>query len=323
MDRHYPVKIAMVAYNQEKYIAQAIESVLMQKTVFDYRLIIGDDCSNDSTATICAQYVEKYPDKVELISNPKNIGLLANYKQLFDNFPAKYIAILEGDDYWTDENKLQFQFDLLENNPHIGLVHTDCDLLFESGKLQSGSHQRHIGSIKNGIVFEQLLYENYIRPATVMFRQELFGKYVPVNEYIRLSFTTLDYPMWLDISYYTQFYYIPTSTAAYRIHRSSISNSNRHEKIAGFFQSIYDIKSYALEKFACSVALRKSLINRCIFDQITIEMEFQKYNNVYRMAQNLAILNFKSLMIRLLATNRFLIDLYAYYLRYRGSVQKS
>ena len=317
IDQQLPVKIVMVTYNQERYIVQAIESVLRQNTDFNYRLVIGDDCSTDSTADICEEYAKSYPEKISLIKTYRNMGLLANYKQVMDAFPAQYIAILEGDDYWIDDNKLQTQYNLLQEKPEIGLVHTNCDLLFESGKIQIGSHQRHARSIKNGIVFDQLLTENYIRPVTVMFRSELYTKYVEIDEYIKLGFKTLDYPMWLDIAPNSRFYYLNYSTAVYRIHGISISNSNLYEKQAEFFKSIYEIKNYAMEKYNPQHIHRKSIINSCLVDQIVIDMEFRKYDKVFESAKSIEILDLKSRIICIVSKNKILMDLLVYYLNYR------
>jgi glycosyltransferase involved in cell wall biosynthesis len=113
------VSIWMVTYNHEHYIIQAIESVLMQITNFDFHLFIGEDCSTDNTYFICKNYADKYPDKITLFSHSKNIGAFQNaqiiYKACFES-ESKYVAMLEGDDYWTDPKKLQKQVDFLEKN---------------------------------------------------------------------------------------------------------------------------------------------------------------------------------------------------------------
>lgn len=320
LNESIPVKIVMVTYNHERYIAQAIESVLLQKTDFKYKLVIGDDCSFDSTTDICIQYVNKFPDKIILVSNKKNLGLLANYKQLLDNYPAKYIAILEGDDYWTDVNKLQTQYNLLENNQDIGLVHTDCDLLFETGKLQSGCHQKHKRSIQRISVFEELLYKNYIRTATVMFRHELYDKYVSINEYDRLGFKTLDFPMWLDISKHTNFIYLNYSTSVYRIHGSSLSNSSQYKIMAQFYKSTYDIMSYVFGKYDTDVKLQESVLNKCMIARVSLEMKYKKYSTAQEMRKKIELINVKSFIFRLLASNRQLIDLYRFHLKLKGII---
>ena len=115
--------VIMPAYNHEQFIAQAIESVLMQECSYHYRLIIGEDCSTDGTRLICQQFADQYPERILLIGHESNSGIAQNYKSLFEAASAKYIAILEGDDYWTDKHKLQKQIQILESDGDIGLVH--------------------------------------------------------------------------------------------------------------------------------------------------------------------------------------------------------
>lgn len=115
----------MLAYNHEKYIAQAIESVLMQETEYRVLLVIAEDCSTDNTREIVKEYKNKYPDKIRLILNERNLGMKRNstlsYRYVMD---ADYLSICEGDDYWTDPHKLQEQVSFLENHPdYIGTAH--------------------------------------------------------------------------------------------------------------------------------------------------------------------------------------------------------
>ncbi len=113
---HSLIDVLVLTYNQEKYIAEAIESVLMQKTDFNFRIIIGDDCSTDRTREICIDYKEKYPDKIELVFHKQNFGAVKNFYITYQSCNAKYLAMLDGDDYWTSPIKLQKQIDFLENN---------------------------------------------------------------------------------------------------------------------------------------------------------------------------------------------------------------
>lgn len=105
------VTIISLTYNHEKYIAQALESILMQKVNFTYEIVVGEDCSKDRTREILIQYAEKHPDKFHLLLHEKNIGAAKNQNKVFENCKGKYIAMLEGDDYWTDPYKLQKQVD--------------------------------------------------------------------------------------------------------------------------------------------------------------------------------------------------------------------
>src|ERR1017187_2565779 len=111
------VSVLMITYNHEKYIAQAIESVLMQKTDFPYELILGEDCSTDGTREIVREYSRKHPEIVRAPPRERTLGAKENVRQIVFASRGKYIALLEGDDYWTSQEKLQLQADLLDAHP--------------------------------------------------------------------------------------------------------------------------------------------------------------------------------------------------------------
>ena len=115
------VSVLTITYNHEKYIAQAIESVLIQEVNFDYELVIGEDCSTDKTREIVIDYQRKYPHKIRLLLNEKNLGMHRNFAQTYHACRGQYIAVLEGDDFWTSPHKLQKQVDFLDNNPDFAI----------------------------------------------------------------------------------------------------------------------------------------------------------------------------------------------------------
>lgn len=117
------VSVWMITYNQEKYIAQALESVLEQKTDFDFEIVIGEDYSTDNTKAILLEYKKKYPDKIKLLLHEKNVGMVKNQNLVFSACIGEYIAMLEGDDYWCDQNKLQIQYEYMKKYPM-------CDISF-------------------------------------------------------------------------------------------------------------------------------------------------------------------------------------------------
>ncbi len=127
------VSVYMITYNHGNFIAQAIEGVLMQQTNFSVELVIGEDCSTDNTRQVCLEYKEKYPDRIKLVLSEKNLGVGKNGLNTFAACLGKYIAICEGDDYWTDPLKLQKQVDFLESHPD----YTICGgryMVLEDGK---------------------------------------------------------------------------------------------------------------------------------------------------------------------------------------------
>lgn len=117
------VSICCITFNQEDYIKDALDSFLMQKTNFKYEIIIHDDASTDNTVRILKEYKQKYPDMIKLILQKNNQYSLGKevFPNTFNIAKGKYIAICDGDDYWTDENKLQIQVDYMESNENCTL----------------------------------------------------------------------------------------------------------------------------------------------------------------------------------------------------------
>ena len=131
------VSVCMTAYNHEDYIAEAIESVLAQQTSFGMELVLGEDCSTDRTGPICREYAAKYPDRIRLVTSPGNVGMRANYRRTFDACRGKYVAYLDGDDWWTDPQKLELQVELMESDPGCGMC---ADHGMGTGKKKSDFH---------------------------------------------------------------------------------------------------------------------------------------------------------------------------------------
>jgi glycosyltransferase involved in cell wall biosynthesis len=114
------VSVVIITYNHEKYIRQCLEGVLMQKTDFPIEVIVGEDCSTDNTRSIIKEFEAKYPDVMRPIYHETNVGGARNaYEFCYAQIKGKYVATCEGDDYWTDPNKLQKQVDFLEQHPEI------------------------------------------------------------------------------------------------------------------------------------------------------------------------------------------------------------
>ncbi|MGC2352981.1 MAG: glycosyltransferase [Candidatus Udaeobacter sp.] len=126
------VSVAMITYNHEQFIAQAIESVLMQETAFVVELVIGEDCSTDGTRRIVQAYAGKYPNVIRLLLPEKNLGMARNYEAVRQACRGKYIAWLEGDDYWRTPQKLQKQVALMEANRHYSMCGTKTQLVTTS-----------------------------------------------------------------------------------------------------------------------------------------------------------------------------------------------
>ena len=113
------VSVAIPFYNQERFIIETLESVLKQKTDFDYEIVAGDDCSTDNSCAILIDFQKKHPNKIRVIFNNPNLGLVLNIGNILDNCRGKYIALLGGDDLFASENKLQKQYNFIEKTQSL------------------------------------------------------------------------------------------------------------------------------------------------------------------------------------------------------------
>jgi glycosyltransferase involved in cell wall biosynthesis len=117
------VSVAVITYKHEKFIGQCLEGIVMQKTNFRFEVIVAEDCSPDGTRKVVEEYEKKYPDIIKAIYQSKNVGAHRNaYEFLYPRLTGKYVAVCEGDDYWTDPYKLQKQIDYLEQHPEVSLT---------------------------------------------------------------------------------------------------------------------------------------------------------------------------------------------------------
>lgn len=180
------INVCMITYNHEKYISEAIEGVLMQKTTFPIQLVVGEDYSTDNTRAICEEYQKKYPNIIKLLPKQKNnLGMMPNFIRTLVACKSNYIALCEGDDYWTDPLKLQKQVDFLEANEEYALcAHRynifDC----QTNETTPDYFEAFFTPEVEGLSFEAMdIFETwYTKTLTVVFRniydfEKLAAKY--------------------------------------------------------------------------------------------------------------------------------------------------
>ncbi|PST83260.1 family 2 glycosyl transferase [Pedobacter yulinensis] len=129
------VSICCITYNHEAFIAQALEGFLMQETSFHYEILIGDDRSTDATGQIAASYAARYPDRIRLVPREQNLGAVRNHLLLIEEAKGRYIAMCDGDDFWTDPLKLQKQIMHLETHPEAVICCCYSRVIDDQGKL--------------------------------------------------------------------------------------------------------------------------------------------------------------------------------------------
>lgn len=205
------VSIKCLAYNHEPYIRECLEGFVMQQTNFRFEAIVHDDASTDGTADIIREYAEKYPEIIKPIFETENQyskhdGSLGRIMR--EACTGKYIAMCEGDDYWTDPYKLQKQVDFLEEHEEYGMVTTAFQQIIGLDKDQMCD----IRYDKDEIVIDDILKSLWIATMTVVYRRDLIKDYKPPFEKLPMG----DLPLWGYIAVKTRIKYLKDFTAVYR-----------------------------------------------------------------------------------------------------------
>jgi len=227
------VSVCLVTYNHEKFIKQAIESVFMQKTDFDYEVVIGEDYSTDNTRKILSQYQMRYPHRIKAIFNNKNVGPVENFIRTLSTCKGKYIAYLEGDDYWTDRYKLQKQVDFLDKHPDYSLCFHPVEAFY-----QDQSDKTYlIPSKTENFNFKSLLQQNFIAACSVMYRHGIVKE---IPDWF-LSLNIGDWPYHLLHAFQGEIGFINQAMARYRRHSNSYCSQPKvknFQNIIEFYQVI-------------------------------------------------------------------------------------
>ena len=219
----HPVKVSVCiqTYNHERYIARALDSVLMQETDFDFEIIIGEDESSDGTREICIDYARRYPDRIRLFLRSREDVIFINgrptgrynFIQNLNAARGQYIALLDGDDYWTDPRKLQKQADLLDAHPEYALCFHAVYEMDEEGR-----QLRIIRPPQRKPVYtlRELLKHNFIPALSVMFRHHPQHHHMP--DWFRET-TAADWPLHILNATRGDIGYIDDIMGVYQRHR--------------------------------------------------------------------------------------------------------
>jgi glycosyltransferase involved in cell wall biosynthesis len=139
------LSVLCITYNHEGYIAQALDSFLMQETRFPFEIVIGEDCSADGTLSVVESYQRRFPGIIRTVTSKSNVGVIENFRRTLKACRGRYIALCEGDDFWTDKQKLQIQVDFMDGNPDYVISYHDACAFDESAQCESpqlsGEHQ--------------------------------------------------------------------------------------------------------------------------------------------------------------------------------------
>ncbi len=218
------LSVCLTTYNHEQFIAQAIESVLMQQTTFDYEIIIGEDDSSDNTRAIVKDYKERFADRIRLFLNSRDTVIyingkptgLWNFINKLNNTRGKYIALLDGDDYWTSPQKLQKQVDILESDQSLGGCFHETQLVYEDGSLG-----KIYGRDVNDLMYQDDTITAYspFHTSSFVFRKEA----LQIPDWFHET-QSADMALFSIVSAFGPLKKIPEIMSIYRKHKGGISN---------------------------------------------------------------------------------------------------
>lgn len=255
--------VVMITYNHEQFIGQALSSVLAQQVDFDYQIVVSDDCSTDRTREIVKEFHEQHPGKIVLLLRERNLGVMRNFQETLATCHGQYVAILEGDDYWTCADKLQKQIAFLDAHPGWQICCSRAEVRNESGDSQGSRVQtgtifpaRPQNPLKPHLMgllpvtprqagtysVQDLLRENFIPTCTVVYRWGSPPKFPSWFSTLSLG----DLPLHAIIAAKNKIELLDECMAVYRIHAAgSWSSRNRanqefeHARMLGFLNRYF------------------------------------------------------------------------------------
>ena len=242
------VTVICCAYNHGPYIRQCLDGFVMQKTTFRYEVIVHDDASTDNTAAVIREYAAKYPEIIRPIYQTenqysRNTGILKTF--VYPLIKGKYVAMCEGDDWWTDPLKLQKQVDVLESDPQFSMCCTACNQFVQ----ETGRETVFIASVRKVYTWKELIKRNRITNLTTLVRTEHLVEYDTVLRPQMPPFPMGDYPMWLFMASKGPVIQLPDNTSTYRVLPSSASHFVNPHKVIEFEVQARNVAIWSNRKY--------------------------------------------------------------------------
>lgn len=286
-DSELLLTVICLTFNHAQYICQCLTGIVNQQTRFAFEVIIHDDHSTDDTVEIIKSFQTKYPNLIFPIYEEENqyskIGFSGIDEIVHRHRRGKYVALCEGDDYWTDPYKLQKQVDFLELNPDYGMVYTQATVQDEKTKDTRKAWAQQT-------CFEDMLLKlNRVVTPTVVYRTELYDQYVSAIQ-PKKSWKMGDYPLWLFAFSKSKVKFLDIPTAVYRCCAESASHSQDIKKSIDFILNTFSVRLH-IDKILCNEQYHRKIVIKAINDLFDCSKEhhqnlggyilkFAKENNV-------------------------------------------
>ncbi len=245
------LSVCLITYNHVNYIEQAIEGVLMQQVDFSFELVIADDFSTDGTRELLLEYQKKYPERIRLILQNSNVGAYQNWKDLIFYPRSKYIAYFEGDDYWTDSDKLQKQVDFLEANDDFAICFHRVYELAEGKAPELSNLNTSIN--QETYTINDIAKGNFMYTPSVIFRNRFLKEFPSWMKDSPIG----DYPLHMLNAQYGKIKYFPDIMAVYRKHAGG--SWSHHNIMVNNVKMVRVIDYLLSEDFSDQVKINLSL----------------------------------------------------------------
>ena len=283
------VSVFCSVYNHKKFIAQCLDSLVNQKTTFHYEIVVKDDASTDGTSDIIRAYHEKYPDKIIPLILETNhlqhgLGHVA-FQRAFSLMRGKYIAMCEGDDFWTDENKLQKQVELMESHPDYALCGHAAYYADENGNLIQGDSFRYRES-SGELTTEEVISSWAMATCSLLYRKSCRTDVIfPFQG----SCINSDYALMVYMALKGKVYYLDELMSAYRVACSGSVTQKQRQNKEYFKKSRLEyvamldrIDDYSEKRYTRVINLRKRKTLFELYLTLRDGKSLRQYSDVYR-----------------------------------------
>jgi glycosyltransferase involved in cell wall biosynthesis len=249
------VTVVVTTFNHERYIAQALDSVLAQEIDGGFDVVVTEDCSTDGTRTILREYEARHPERIRLLLSPRNLNTNEVLRRALEVTASQFVALLDGDDYWTSPRKLATQVRLLEERPELSMSFHNVQVVYE--ERPGAAHAFHLERPNERLsspipkpisMLPDLLPGNFIQTCSVVLRRDMLPRPLP-EWYDGLALG--DWPLYVLLAERGPIAYVDEILAAYRVHpgghwSGNLSRMQRVEDVASIVR-IYEVLDRHLE----------------------------------------------------------------------------
>lgn len=263
------VSIALITYNQEQYIDECIQGALTQKVDFPIEIAVGDDCSKDGTSAKLEAYARQHPNLVKYNKRTANLGMHKNWVETIKECTGKYIALLEGDDFWSDPEKLSKQVALMEANPDAALCFTNAWIKNETNLVADDVYVMHRLSHRTEFTLEEFLESNPIPTCTTLYRNGLFKEFPP--EFYESPYA--DWILHLLNARHGRILYLSDITSNYRYHAGGVFGQSNEVARINRMMKCYQLIS---QIFSDDAKAQEQLKKQIASTHVALEREYRE-----------------------------------------------